>query len=98
MNLNNRRPAAPPRNVFSEYLENEEACIRTERWKFIQCSGRRARNDGYITSNPTPGRYVRLYDQKNDPDELADQSVKFPQVVAELSEVMISAFEQRTPM
>lgn len=28
----------------------------------------------------------------------ADQSVKFPQVVAELSEVMISAFEQRTPM
>jgi arylsulfatase A-like enzyme len=54
-----RRPAKPRDYIFSEYLENEEACVRTARWKFIQCSGQRPRTDGYITEKPTPGRYVR---------------------------------------
>jgi choline-sulfatase len=55
--------------VVSEYPENEEAMIRTARWKLIYCSGRRARDDGYVTDNPTPGRSVRLYDLKKDPRE-----------------------------
>ena len=52
----------PRDHIFSEYLENEEAYIRTHNHKFIYCTGRRARTEGYITDNPTPGRYVRLYD------------------------------------
>ena len=62
--LEGRCPAKPRDHIFSEYLENEEACVRTEQWKFVQCSGRRARTDGYRTDDPTPGRYIRLYDEK----------------------------------
>jgi choline-sulfatase len=53
-----------------EYSENAEAYIRTDRWKFIYCAGTRARQDGYVTANPMPGPYMRLYDRDADPDEL----------------------------
>jgi choline-sulfatase len=58
--------------VFFEYLENEEAAVKTEQWKLIYCSGRRHRQDGYETHDPTPGRYLRLYNFKDDPAELAN--------------------------
>src|SRR6185369_16940243 len=48
--------------VFSEYLENEEAYIRSDRWKLIYCTGKRDRLDGYRIENPPRSRYVRLYD------------------------------------
>jgi len=53
-----------------EYSENAEAYIRTDRWKFIYCAGTRARKDGYVTADPAPGPYMRLYDRDADPDEL----------------------------
>ena len=62
--------------VIVEYAENEEAMIRTARWKFIYCTGKRERQDGYTTGRPLPGRTLRLYDEENDPDEttnLADR-------------------------
>jgi arylsulfatase A-like enzyme len=46
--------------------------IRTERWKLIYCTGKRARQDGYATGRPSPGRTVRLYDEENDPEEMTD--------------------------
>src|SRR5262249_53931009 len=55
--LEGRRPTAPRDHIFSQYLENEEACVRTDRYKFILCSGKRKREDGYETDNPTPGQY-----------------------------------------
>ena len=55
---------------FREYLENEEAAVRTREWKFIFCSGKRARQDGYDTHEPRPGRYMRLYHLGDDPREL----------------------------
>ncbi len=58
--------------LFAEYLENEEAAVRTADWKFIQCSGRRERGDGYKTDNPTPGRYQRLYNLRSDPGEFTN--------------------------
>jgi choline-sulfatase len=58
--------------VFSEYLENEEAMIRTDQYKLIVGTGRRARKDGYETGRPLPGPYARLYDLSNDPGETAD--------------------------
>ena len=36
--------------------------MRSERWKYVHCSGKRERTDGYKTANPTPGRTIRLYD------------------------------------
>ena len=65
--LEGRRMERPRDHVFTEYLENEEAYIRSDRWKYIYCSGRRARTDGYAVDNPTPGRYRRLYDLERTP-------------------------------
>jgi choline-sulfatase len=62
--------------VYSEYLENEEAMVRSARYKLIVCTGRRLREDGYHTAEPwrTPGPYMRLYDLVTDPDETTDLS------------------------
>jgi len=68
------KTAAHRSHIFSEYLENEEAYIRTDEWKFTYCSGKRYRRDGYETDNPLPGPYVRLYDLKKDPGEFHDVS------------------------
>ena len=48
-----RRTAAT--HIFSEYLENEEAFIRTATHKLIYCSGKRERTDGYKTDQSDAG-------------------------------------------
>jgi choline-sulfatase len=58
--------------VFVEYSENEEAAIRTERWHLIYGTGKRARQDGYATGKPLPGRTVLLYDNVNDPGQMTN--------------------------
>jgi choline-sulfatase len=62
--------------VVVEYSENEEAMIRTERWKFIYCTGKRERQDGYSTGRPLPGRTIGLYDEENDPEEMSNLADK----------------------
>jgi choline-sulfatase len=67
------KPSTPLHDaVYGVYGENEEAMIRTDRWKLIYCSGIRARDDGYATDNPLPGRYVKLYDLESDPAEMTN--------------------------
>src|SRR5262249_50663183 len=83
-----KRKVAPRDHVFSEYLENEEAFIRTPRWKFIYCSGRRERGDGYKTNNPAPGRYRRLYDLRADPGEFTDVAGRHPEMVDTMEQLM----------
>jgi arylsulfatase A-like enzyme len=90
--MDNRRD-----HIFSEYLENEEAFIRTPEWKYVLCSGRRERTDGYKTDNPTPGRYRRLYDLKNDPGEFADVAAKHPEMVEKLENLMLQRFRSTHP-
>src|SRR5262249_16118857 len=64
------QPGANGRDaVFSEYLDNEEAMIRTSRYKLIVGTGRRQRQDGYQTGRPLTGPYQRLFDVANDPAE-----------------------------
>ena len=58
--------------VFSEYLENEEAMVRSARFKLIVGTGRRHRQDGYQTGKPLPGPYQRLFDLVDDPGETRD--------------------------
>jgi len=84
-------------HIFSEYLENEEAFVRTKKWKFIFCSGKRKRGDGYETDNPTPGRYVRLYDLEKDSGEFTDVSKKHPKVVEQMEALMLERFRQTHP-
>jgi arylsulfatase A-like enzyme len=88
---------AQRRAVVSEYLENEEVYVRTDRWKLMHGSGRRARQDGYITDNPTPGRTVRLYDLRSDPHEFHDVARDHPDVVAGLQGVALERFRDTHP-
>ncbi|MBI3864435.1 MAG: sulfatase-like hydrolase/transferase [Planctomycetia bacterium] len=82
------QPARKHRDeVFVEYSENEEAAIRTDRWKLVYTSGRRERQDGYATGKPLPGRTIRLFDLERDPEEmtnLAERPEHAP-LVAELT-------------
>lgn len=84
-------------HVFSQYLENEEAFIRTERWKFIIGSGRRKRTDGYETDNPTPGRYVRLFDLKADPGEFTNVAPKQPKAVNDMLDLLLARYRSTHP-
>jgi choline-sulfatase len=95
--LETGRSPAPRDHIFSEYLENEEAYIRTPDWKYIFCSGQRKRTDGYETANPTPGRYHRLYHLIADPDEMTDVSTRFPEVVDRLESLLLDRFRTTHP-
>jgi choline-sulfatase len=95
--LEGGKVSAPRDHIFSEYLENEEAFIRTARYKLIFCSGKRHRQEGYETDNPTPGRYVKLYDLKEDPGEFTDVSKKQPEIVAKLEGLMLERFRKTHP-
>jgi arylsulfatase A-like enzyme len=95
--LEGRKPSSPRTHVFSEYLENEEGFVRTERHKFIYCSGKRERTDGYATDKPRPGRYVRLYDLKADPGEFTDIAPKNGPLVAKMKEMLVERFRSTHP-
>jgi len=95
--LEGRRVDAPRRWIFSEYLENEEAYIRTDRWKLIFCSGKRKRDDGYLTDNPTPGRYVRLFDHTADPGEFTNVAAQNRDAVDKLEKLMLERFRTTHP-
>ncbi|NWF84640.1 MAG: sulfatase-like hydrolase/transferase [Bryobacteraceae bacterium] len=95
--LAGKRPAKPRSHIVSEYLENEEVFVRTNRWKLIHSTGKRERLDGYKTDNPTPGRYTKLYDLEKDPGEFTDVSGANPKVVAELQQVALDRFRATHP-
>jgi choline-sulfatase len=95
--LEGRRAESPRAYVFSEYLENEEAYVRTSKFKYVFCSGRRERTDGYKTDNPTPGRYHRLYDLEKDPGEFTNIASSAPKVVNRLQSLMLERFRATHP-
>ncbi len=95
--LEGRRMDSARSWIFSEYLENEEAYVRTGRWKLIFCSGKRKRDDGYETDNPTPGRYVRLFDLEKDPGEFTDVARSNRATVEELETLMLDRFRATHP-
>jgi len=82
----------PRDEIFSVYLENEEACLIWENWKLIYTTGRRKRMDGYESGNPTPGRIVRLYDRRHDPEEQTNVAVKHPALVETLTHKLHDKF------
>ena len=95
--LEGRTMPNPRDHVFSEYLHNEEACVRTSSWTFIYCTGKRMRNDGYETEDPTPGRYTRLYDLETDPGEFTDVSASNPEVVRQMTTLLLTRFRETHP-
>jgi choline-sulfatase len=95
--LEGKKPAALRQRIFSQYLENEEVFAADDRWKFIFGSGKRKRTDGYETDNPTPGRYVKLYDKKTDPGEFINVAAKHPDVVAALQQSILERYRTTHP-
>lgn len=95
--LEGKKPKQPRKQIFSQYLENEEVFLADERWKLIFGSGKRKRTDGYETENPTPGRYVRLYDHKSDPGEFTNVAEKHPEVVKALEAQIQSRYRATHP-
>ena len=91
------RRITPRDHVFSEYLENEEAFVRTPRHKYIFCSGKRARDDGYLTANPKPGRYDRLYDLEADPGEFTNIAAAHRPVAEAMQTLMLERFRKTHP-
>ncbi|MGJ5813506.1 sulfatase family protein [Paludibaculum fermentans] len=83
--------------IVNEYLENEEVFVRTDRWKMLYGSGRRARTDGYLTDNPTPGRNTRLFDLAADPGEFQDVSAAHPKQVEVLKKAALERFRNTHP-
>ncbi len=90
--------AASPREwIFSELLENEECYARSRKWKYIYCSGKRERADGYKIENPKPGRYQKLYDLEADPGEFTDVSEQHPNVLREFQRKLRNRFRDTHP-
>jgi arylsulfatase A-like enzyme len=58
--------------VVVEYGHNDEACIRTARWKLVYERGRDTRDDGYDPAGDPPGPKLRLFDLENDPEEMTN--------------------------
>ena len=95
--LERKRPAKPRTSIFSEYLENEEAFLRTGHWKLVHGSGKRERTDGYKTDHPKPGRTVHLYDLAADPGEFHNVAPQHKNVVAQLSAELLRRFRTTHP-
>lgn len=78
-------------HVVSEYCDNTEITVRTERWKWVYSAGTRLRRDGYARPDDPRGVAARLFDLDADPDELNDLSADpgYEAVRRELTGVLV---------
>jgi len=85
--------------VFSEFLADNKAMVRSKEWKYIFTTGQRDLGQGYATGNPPPGITHRLYDQINDPDETRNLSShpEYLDIVENMQQEMIAWFEATHP-
>jgi len=66
--LEGRTPANKD-SIFSEFLCDNKAMVRTKRWKYIFTSGKRDLGQGYATGEGPSGILHKLYDLMSDPNE-----------------------------
>ncbi len=86
-------------SVFSEFLPDNMAMVRTQKWKYVFTSGRHDLAMGYETGNPPPGITHRLYDVIEDPDEfynLANEPGQ-TEVFHQLQALMLERFQSTHP-
>lgn len=86
-------------SVFSEFLPDNKAMIRTERWKYVFTTGQHDLAMGYATGFGPSGIDHRLYDLSADPHEmnnLADDP-QYSGVVTALQLKMLERFRATDP-
>ncbi len=86
--------------VFSEFLADNKAMVRTDRWKYIYTTGKRDLGQGYATGFPPPGVTHRLYDLLNDPEEKTDLAGQpaYRDTLLSLQDRMLELFHQTHPL
>lgn len=85
--------------VFSEYLVDNKAMIRTTKWKYVFNTGKADLGLGYATGNPPTGILHQLYDLENDPNEthnVAAQPANKKQLL-KLQKQMLDVFRKTHP-
>lgn len=93
-------PATPHRPyVFSEFLTDNKAMVRTDRWKYIFATGARDLGQGYATGFPPPGITHRLYDLQHDPAETHDLAADpaYRDTLRTLQGYMLDRFQSTHP-
>jgi arylsulfatase A-like enzyme len=85
--------------VFSEYLPDNMAMIRTPDWKYIFTSGKHDQAMGYETGYGASGILHRLYDVRQDPGETHNVAgdPKNKRLVEELQAKMLARFKATHP-
>ncbi len=85
--------------VFSEFLIDNKAMIRTEKWKYIFTSGVSDLGQGYATGNGPSGLMHRLYDVVNDPFEHRDVAnlAENSEILKKMQNIMLNHFKQTHP-
>lgn len=85
--------------VFSEYLHDNKAMVRTDRWKYVFTTGKNDLELGYQTGLGPSGRDHRLYDMHEDPREFVDLADDSGQagVIEEMQGKMLELFQRSHP-
>lgn len=86
-------------SVFSEYLVDNLAMLRTEDWKYVFTTGKADLGLGYATGNPPPGITHALYDLKRDPGETKNlaNDPRHRAKLRELQQALVRRFRDTHP-
>jgi choline-sulfatase len=92
--------AGPHRDqVFAEYMHDNKAMLRTEKWKYVFATGEKDLELGYQTGKGPAGLHERLYDLAADPREFrnvaADPANR--EILADLRARTLRVFEETDP-
>ncbi len=85
--------------VFSEYIPDNKAMVRTDRWKLIFTSGKKDLALGYATGYDPSGLLYKLYDQHKDPKETTNLAYEpeYKHLVDSLRKEMLRIFRETHP-
>lgn len=86
-------------SVFSEFLPDNKAMVRTTEWKYIFTSGKHDLSMGYSTGLGAPGITHRLYNVRADPEEMKNLAggPEYGGVLKQLQQTMLARFQETDP-
>ncbi|MBI0397156.1 sulfatase family protein [Cyclobacterium marinum] len=87
-------------SVFSEFLPDNKAMIRTNKWKYIFSTGKNDLGMGYATGFGPAGITHHLYNVEEDPKETTNLSnnPEYQEIMQELQVKLLGIFEKTHPL